>query len=149
MPSSSEFIPWLKQRGFAPSLMNIDPLKGVYDNLIQSLQNDGYVLNQSLFEAVYDSRMPPGPLNGNFTNITSDQITSGVYLYGVDYLGYWLNQAVQAWQLNYPGLTMPPVDVICHSTGGLVVRLYIQSAHMEVRMSMLKAKHSTCQKSTT
>src|SRR5205085_927620 len=64
------------------------------------------------------SARPPG---------TNDPKDPGTYLYGVDYLGYWLTQAKLAWEHDYPGLDMPGVDVIAHSTGGLVTRAYIQS----------------------
>jgi hypothetical protein len=45
----------------------------------------------------------------------------------VDYLGYWLKQATIAWHTEYPGLDLPGVDIIAHSTGGLVARAYMQS----------------------
>ena len=45
----------------------------------------------------------------------------------MDYLGFWLRQAAEAWQRDHPGKTLGSVDVITHSTGGLVARSYIQS----------------------
>src|SRR5262249_10355419 len=90
--------------------------------------NDGYVKDDNLIVANYDWRLPPGPTDGTLNGVDAASIASGKFRFGVDYLGYWLKQAIQNWQTDYPGLAMPGVDVIAHSTGGLITRTYIQSA---------------------
>lgn len=142
MPSRTQYGAWLLQRGFDPAKLGLEPLTRSYDDLLQTLVNVGYVVGHNLFKAVYDWRVLPGPidgaLDGKISGLTAQIITSaqppsptnpqGTYKFGVDYLGYWLKQAQQQWELDYPGLPVPKsVDVIAHSTGGLVVRSYIQS----------------------
>lgn len=124
---------WLTQRGIAPSELQIDPLSGAYDNLIQTLKNVGYVEGEDLFVVNYDWRLPPGPddgiIDGQISGLTGASISDGSYGYGVDYFGALLKQAADTWATNHPD--DPPldaVDVIAHSTGGLVARTYIESA---------------------
>ena len=40
---------------------------------------------------------------------------------GVDYLAYWMDQAAEAWH-DLTGANATSVDVITHSTGGLMAR---------------------------
>lgn len=135
MAIGANYKTWLQERGLPPSALAIDPLAHAYDDLIQTLENVGYEKGQDLFAATYDWRIAPGPTegtaNGVVSGVTPDTISadlqSAKYKVGVDYLAYWLNEAVQAWKINYPGLAMPGVDIIAHSTGGLVTRAYIQS----------------------
>ena len=85
-------------------------------------------------------RLPVGPTTGNSPGLINgidgasitDEYVNGLvqFKYGVDYLGYWLATAVANWNKDYPGVTMPGVDVICHSTGGLVTRTYIQTRRL-------------------
>ena len=86
---------------------------------------------KDLFIAAYDWRLTPGPVDGKFdgrlAGLTGASITDTTYEYGVDYLGFWLRQAAEAWQRDHPGKTLGSVDLITHSTGGLVARSYIQS----------------------
>ncbi|MCC7373311.1 MAG: M10 family metallopeptidase C-terminal domain-containing protein [Verrucomicrobiales bacterium] len=137
-PSVGDYSAWLVQRGFDPEKMLIDPLTGGYTDLVQTLINSGYTKNVDLFEATYDWRVTPGPddgvIDGFIDNgpgeaIDAAQITDAEYAHGVDYLGYWLTKAAVAWAMAPGhGNTLPSeVDVIAHSTGGLVVRVYIQS----------------------
>src|SRR5947209_3634206 len=39
---STSFTTWLLQRGIAPGQLQADPLAGVYDGLIRTLENAGY-----------------------------------------------------------------------------------------------------------
>lgn len=118
-----DYQSWLKQKGTKPTDLRIDPLVHVYDDLIQTLENVGYVPGKTLFVANYDWRLNPGPndgkLDGQINGITAQSITDNVYEYGVDYLGYWLNKAKEQGAKD--------VDIIAHSTGGLVARTYLQS----------------------
>ena len=122
---------WVLNRGVRPARVVIDPLTRAYDDLIQTLKNVGYVEGKDLFIAAYDWRLTPGPVDGAFDGhlegLSAASITDTTYEYGVDYLGFWLRQAAEAWQRDHPGRTLDAVDVISHSTGGLVARSYIQS----------------------
>jgi PKD repeat protein len=133
---SEDFLPWILHRGVAPNDLQIDPLGHVYTDLIQTLKNAGYVEGEDLFVATYDWRLPPGPDDGTpdghvsgltATAIAGHDAQTASYRYGVDYLGYWMKQAVEAWNSNHPGTSLEKIDVIAHSTGGLVTRSYIQS----------------------
>jgi hypothetical protein len=133
LPRPELFDQWLTHRGFAPEALVLDPLAHSYDDIVQTLQNAGYIKDQTLFVANYDWRMPPGPQtdgarDGFISGLTGASITDSTYEYGVDYLGYWLKQAVQDWNARHPGVILDSVDVIAHSTGGLITRTYIQSA---------------------
>ena len=122
---------WVLNRGVRPARVVIDPLTHAYDDLIRTLKNVGYVEGKDLFIAAYDWRLTPGPVDGKFdgrlAGLTGASITDTTYEYGVDYLGFWLRQAAEAWQRDHPGKTLGSVDVITHSTGGLMARSYIQS----------------------
>ncbi len=87
---------------------------------------------QNLFAANYDWRVVPGPsdevFDGVISGLSAASLTDNVYEYGVDYLGYFLKRAMDQWQIAHPGDTLKEVDIIAHSTGGLVARSYIQSA---------------------
>lgn len=137
-PSVTDYYSWLVERGFHPERLFLDPLTDTYADLVQTLVNSGYTKGTDLFEAPYDWRVTPGPDDGIIdgfidyaagTPITGADITDGVFEHGVDYVGYWLTKAAVAWA-TAPGHgnTLPSeVDVIAHSTGGLVIRVYIQS----------------------
>ena len=134
MPTAATYSSWLTHRGVDPETLQIDPLAHSYDDAIQTLVNAGYRINKDLFIANYDWRLPVGPdassktPDGNVTGIDGNSITSGTFNYGVDYLGYYLKKAATQWDTDHPGDPLPSVDIIAHSTGGLVARTYIQSA---------------------
>ena len=131
-PTSSDFNSWLLHRGFDPTELHLDPLAHSYDDLIQTLENMGYVLGQTLFAANYDWRVSVAPLNasGSLVFLTAGVIVSDIahqqYASGVDYLVYWIEQAALAFEGQNPGVPLDSVDVIAHSTGGIVTRAYIQ-----------------------
>jgi hypothetical protein len=140
--SSSTYSDWLTHRGcLDPKALEIDPLGHVYDDLIQTLTDGGYKRSPTddssasdsemptLFVANYDWRLPVAPVDG-----TEDGVINGIlpshsmpYQYGTDYLVYWLQQAAQTWEDKY-GVPLDGVDMVAHSTGGLVARSYIQSS---------------------
>ncbi|MCC6232790.1 MAG: hypothetical protein IT580_09115, partial [Verrucomicrobiales bacterium] len=135
-PDLADYQEWLRTRGIHPSFLHIDPLSFGYRDLVQSLVNSGYRLGRDLFEATYDWRVTPGPTDGaidgfihnaNGTDITADQITDNRFSHGVDYLGYWLSQASLAWAADHGNRLPAEVDIVAHSTGGLVARVYLQS----------------------
>ena len=122
---------WLTERGIVPELLQIDPLARVYDDIIKTFQNVGYVLDEDLFVVNYDWRVMPGPVDNNFDGhidgISAASITSRQFKYGVDYLGWFLKQACEMWRQNNNNEELDSIDIISHSTGGLVSRTYIQS----------------------
>lgn len=121
-PTRGEMFAFLFQRGFRPEKLK---LSLSYHPLIKTLEKEGYKNRRTLFKAVYDWRMPLAPQDGIFDgfleNVTAESITNGNFSFAVNYLGYWLDLAARA----NPGLEY--VDVVTHSTGGLLARAYIQS----------------------
>ena len=135
-PSVSDFPDWLDHRGYDPEKLELDPLANGYSDLRDSLVQSGYQTGKTLFLANYDWRMTSGPSDGVFDGrihnpngieVTADQITDGEYGYGVDYVGYWISKAALQWAADHAGVLPETVDVIAHSTGGIVIRAYIQS----------------------
>ncbi len=126
---------WLLKVGYDPELLVADPIAHSYDDLLATLQNLGYKLGQTLFSAVYDWRVDPGPIDGTpdgmLTDLTADSIDADLaakrYANGVDYLAYWMKKAANAFATDYPQVPLDSVNIIAHSTGGLVARSYIQS----------------------
>lgn len=124
---------WNRNRGLPPEFLTIDPIANFYNPLIKTLENVGYVQGQDLFGAAYDWRLPPAPMNdgtadGHIGGLSGASITDTKYEHGVDYIGYYLKEAAEKWKERFPDA--PPldsVDVISHSTGGLVARAYVQS----------------------
>lgn len=122
---------WLLNRGVLPAGLQIDPLALVYNDLIQTFENLGYVRDKDLFVVNYDWRLPPGPLDGaidgTVSGISATSISDQQFDYGVDYLGVDLRRACERWEQDHPGRSLDEVDIVAHSTGGLVARTYIQS----------------------
>ncbi len=121
---------WLQHRGIEPWLLALDPLTNAYGNLVTSFENLGYTMGVDLFVANWDWRVPVATsdlvIDGVLEGVSAAGISDGVFQTGLDYLGYWLSEAVTAWSLlGNPALT--DVDIVTHSTGGLVSRSYIQS----------------------
>ncbi len=118
-------------RGLQPEESEIDPIGGVYDNMIATLKSVGYVENEDLYVVTYDWRMAPaqfdGAIDGVIQGMNADLLVDDEYPYAVDYLGHFLRRAAEDWSARFPGEQLDGVDVIAHSTGGLVVRSYIQS----------------------
>jgi len=121
---------WYVNRGVKPEQLVIDPIARVYNDLIQTLKNVGYEEGRNLFVANYDWRLPVGPqddaIDGKIAGLTAEKITDNTFENSVDYLGYWLRQAAESWEKQF-GTSPESVDIITHSTGGLITRAYIQS----------------------
>ena len=121
---------WYTTRGIEPEKLALEPLKNSYSDLLQSLENVGYVEGATLFAANWDWRVPvaaeDSTPDGFLEDVTAASIQDATYETGVDYLGYWLDQATNAWNALH-GVLPTSVDLIAHSTGGLVTRSYIQS----------------------
>ncbi|MEM6314727.1 MAG: hypothetical protein AAF743_11595, partial [Planctomycetota bacterium] len=121
---------WLLQRGVHPDTMEAEQLLRVNDDLFLSLQNSGYTADQDLFVVSYDWRVPPAPIDGSIDGVidgvTAQSAVDLVFETGVDYMGFFLDRAADAWEAEH-GERPDSVDIIAHSTGGLVTRGYIQS----------------------
>jgi hypothetical protein len=130
--ASISYRDWLLERGVAPEDLKEDPLVRTYDDLIKTLRAAGYEPNENLFVANYDWRLAPAPVDGQIdgtvSGMTAASITDSQFEHGVDYLGYWMKKALDKWTVDHPGVELTSIDVIAHSTGGLVTRAYIQSA---------------------
>ncbi|MEZ6133641.1 MAG: Ig-like domain-containing protein [Pirellulaceae bacterium] len=127
---------WYTQRGLPPSKLALEPFSGTYQNIVQTLDNVGFVtqeeaianplLQQSLFVALWDYRVDVAPTDGVddgvLSNATYSEIADISFDTGLDYLAHTLEQ-VKA--IYGPGTT---VDIVTHSTGGLIARSYLQSA---------------------
>ena len=123
-------LAWIMNRGVPPALLQIDPLGKVYHDIIKTFENVGYKKDEDLFVVNYDWRLTPGPndynLNGHIEGLTGTAITDAQFTYGVDYLGWYIKKACEKWREKYHK-ELDSIDVIAHSTGGLVTRTYIQS----------------------
>ncbi|MFO0959470.1 MAG: hypothetical protein U0800_18890 [Isosphaeraceae bacterium] len=151
--NNSSYQHFLTQPGLSPQLLALDPLLHTYDGMVNALVTSGYVLNEDLFLAPYDWRLPVAPESADPSSYdgviprSAAELAAprpyGDYLYGIDYLGYALRRASEAWFNNdffiggsdaYPNtaawneaITLQKVDIIAHSMGGLVAQSYIQS----------------------
>lgn len=135
-PIFGKFGDWLLNRGGDPTLLEIEPILHSYDDLIKTLENAGYVKGVNLFAAPYDWRLNRAPIDNLIDgkiNRNAEQLTNNTYEFAVDHLAFWLKEAMKGWRSQFTGVPeneIPPldsVDVIAHSTGGLVTRSYIQS----------------------
>jgi len=124
-------LEWLVTRGISPDKIQVDPLANVYQDLITTLENVGYEKDKDLFVVNYDWRVLPAPLDNNFDGyidgITGTSITDDEFKYGVDYLGWYIKKACDRWRTDHDE-ELDSIDIISHSTGGLLTRAYIQSS---------------------
>jgi len=129
--STSNDIFWLLNRGVHPDELTVDPLAHFYDDIIVTLKNAGYVEGKDLFVVSYDWRLAPAPIDGTFDGhidgLTASGISDNTFEYGVDYLGYYLKKATDQWNDDHPGAPLDKVDLVVHSTGGIIARTYIES----------------------
>lgn len=128
-----EYIDWLLKRGFDENGLTIDPVGLVYRDMIQTLENSGYVQGVDLIVVPYDWRVPVAPANastprnGRLDILTAERLTDGQFEFGVDYLGEALKATAENWFARH-GQPLTEVHYIGHSMGGLVGRSYLQSA---------------------
>ena len=107
-----------------------------------TLYQNASTVNPNLFVATQDWRMQIAPFDGVddgiLSNLTAQGIANdvfgtdqngeaGVFRYGVDYLGYWMIKAMDAW-VAAGGDPSVGVDVVSHSEGCLITRAYVSSA---------------------
>uniref|UniRef100_A0A832DK17 T9SS type A sorting domain-containing protein n=1 Tax=Ignavibacterium album TaxID=591197 RepID=A0A832DK17_9BACT len=128
--STSADLPWILTRGVPPAELQIDPLGKVYNDIIETFVNVGYKKDTTLFVVNYDWRLTPGPIDnsidGKIDGLSGVSITDNQFNYGVDYLGWYIKKACEIWREKYDE-DLDSIDIIAHSTGGLVSRTYLQS----------------------
>lgn len=127
---------WLLNRGLSPDKLSLEPLTDGYSDLVQSLVNVGYTNGVDLFAVTWDWRTPVALQDGtadgtlNLSGLPGYSIQDTIFESGLDYFGWFLEQASNTWQ-SLKGALPDSVDVITHSTGGLVARSYLQSDFYE------------------
>lgn len=126
IPVAGQEESFMIHRGFDPTQLR---LGDSYIPLLSTLETAGYVIGDTLFASTYDWRMPGAPEqigipDGTVTGLLAhwnDPAAADTFEYAVDYLRYWLIQAVE----QNPGAAS--VDIVAHSTAGALVRAYLQS----------------------
>ena len=130
----SNYSEWVRNRGVDPSQLQIENVRKTYDDLIETFKRAGYQEGVDLFVAPYDWRLNLAPIDGTIDGrieYSAAQLMDDTHEYAVDQLGYWLEQAEIGWKSQFTDEENIPeleaVDLIAHSTGGLVGKSYIQS----------------------
>lgn len=133
----SGFQNWMLNRGQAPSALTLDPIANAYSDIAVTLDNIGYRTDSTLFPVKWDWRVPvatstfDGTNDGLLSNVTEasmlTQQTTPTWNSGVNYFAWYLGQASNAWN-TLTGTLPAKVDVVTHSTGGLIARSFLQSA---------------------
>lgn len=131
------FQNWLTNRGLPASQLALEPLANAYSDIVATLDNVGYRNDSTLFTVKWDWRMPVASTtfdnvnDGVLSNITEanmlGQQTTPTWNSGVSYLAWYLGQASNAWN-TLTGALPAKVDLVTHSTGGLIARSFLQSA---------------------
>lgn len=128
-----DYLHFLTTLGIHPDGLVEDPIGKGYDDMIATLQVAGYELGLNLFVAVNDWRLSVAPSgeattkDGLIDGVTAAQLTDDTFEYGLDYLGYALKQAAEAWYVKHRE-PLSSVHIIAHSMGGVLSRSYIQSS---------------------
>ncbi|MCC6474863.1 MAG: LEPR-XLL domain-containing protein, partial [Burkholderiales bacterium] len=132
---------WFLTRGIDPAKLVLEPLANAYSDIVQTLVNTGYSdgtnragVDGTLYVSLWDWRVPvavtaDGADDGVLSDVTAASIrdwATDSFDSGLDYLAYWMDQAATHWQA-LTGAAANSVDIITHSTGGLVARSYLQS----------------------
>ena len=133
---------WYLTRGIDPTKLVLEPLTNGYSDLVQTLVNAGYTdgtnkagVDGTLYVSLWDWRVPvavtsDGTDDGKLSDVDAasllDWAAPNSFESGLEYLAYWMDQAAQAWD-NLTGAVATSVDLITHSTGGLIARSYLQS----------------------
>jgi len=131
---------WFLNRGIDPTRLILEPLMEAYSDIVQSFANIGYTngtndagVDGTLYEVLWDWRVPVAQAdavtnnNGILDDVSVASLIDATFDTALDYLSYFMEQAVNAWTALTGG-TPDAFDVVTHSTGGLVAKSYIQSA---------------------
>jgi hypothetical protein len=126
----SGYQDWLLKRGPDPSQLSLEPAAHDYSDIVQTMQYMGYANGSTFFPVLWDWRLPvaiaDGSADGDLENVTVDSLAREGFDSGLGYLEYFIQKAEQSWH-TLTGTTQTDVDVVTHSTGGLVARAYLQS----------------------
>ena len=136
------FEEWLLNRGISPDKLALEPFAHSYSDIVQSFVNVGYRdgtnlpgVNGTIYTVLWDYRVNVADTNdgvddGELSDVTAaniqDGMTDGTYDSALDYLAYWLEKSTTSWQA-LTGNKPATVDVLTHSTGGIIAKAYIQS----------------------
>ena len=129
---------WLLNRGLDPARLVLEPLMEAYSDIVQTFVNIGYTdgtndssVSGTLFSVLWDYRVPVAVAdaveNGILDSVDVNSLIDASFDTALDYLSYFMDQAVAAWT-ELTGSAPDSVDLVTHSTGGLVAKSYIQSA---------------------
>lgn len=126
VPVAGQAERFVTHRGFEPAQLSLGES---YRPLSSALEAKGYRNGVTFFASTYDWRMPGAPEqvgtpDGTVSGLLdhwNDPGAANTFEYAVDYLRHWLVQAVE----KNPGAET--VDFVAHSTGGILVRAYLQS----------------------
>lgn len=109
---------------YSPLHLVAEQVNHSYDELLASLQREGYTLGRDLFFAAYDWRLPVLVNPADPSEVLWDR--DGVFESGVEYLDWWITRAKQAWRGRYGSINGFSVNIVAHSMGGLLARAYVQ-----------------------
>jgi hypothetical protein len=139
LPGSGPIEEWMLNRGIAPDRLVLEPLMEAYSDIVKTFENIGYVdgTNQpsvegTLYAVLWDYRVPVAQAdavptnNGLLDDVTGASLVDTTFDTALDYLSYFMDVAVSSWT-SLTGAAPDSVDVVTHSTGGLVAKSYIQS----------------------
>src|SRR5439155_27008996 len=116
---------WLLTRGPDPQDLSLEPSAKDYSDFVQTLQNIGYANGSTFFPVLWDWRLPIAiddtTADGKLGNVTIASLENEGFDSGIGYLEYYLKQAEDRWQA-LTGAAKTDVDIVTHSTGGLVSR---------------------------
>lgn len=135
---------WLTTLGLNPSWFPTSNdqestfVTGALLDPIATAENLDLDRGEDYFVAHYDWRLPIAPEfdgleDGLLEAVTLETLQDDSYDSAVDYLAYWLDQALA----SIPdGLPVPQVDIVAHGMGGLVARAYAQSRAYQEAFAM-------------
>ncbi|MFH1498654.1 MAG: hypothetical protein ABII82_12610, partial [Verrucomicrobiota bacterium] len=135
-PDEAALDAWLTNLGLTPDQLQLEPVTNTYAGIINTLENVGYREGENLFIANWDWRLPlaltDGAADGVFNLAGTGAeaaalISDNTFATALDYFGFALRQASEAWAAAHDEAAPGAVDVITHSTGGIIVRAYLQS----------------------
>ncbi|MGD8417386.1 MAG: hypothetical protein PVH91_10035, partial [Pseudomonadales bacterium] len=131
---------WLLNRGIDPTRLVLEPLMEAYSDIVRTFDNIGYVdgtnndaVDGTMYVVLWDYRVPVAfsdaspNQDGVLDDVTLSSLMDATFDTALDYLSYFMEKAVDAWTA-LTGAAPDGVDMVTHSTGGLVAKSYIQSA---------------------